>query len=81
MHQAVLDGGRPACTSGGIVVITENGTSRRVPAGTCWVGRRHAFEAAAVISWTERGIEYYGEVPYNMFHSYLTGCLLQYSSA
>lgn len=76
----MLNGVRRACTSGGVVVITEDGTSRRVPAGTCWIGRRPSLETAAVVGWTERGVEYHGDVPDDLFRSYLTGCLLQYSS-
>jgi hypothetical protein len=71
---------RPACTSGGIVVVTRDGASRRVPAGPCWIRRRASPQNPPVVGWTEKGIEYYAELSDDLFRSYLSGCMLQYSS-
>jgi hypothetical protein len=72
---------RPACTSGGVVVITSDGASRRVPAGPCWIRQRASSQNPPVVGWTEEGIEYYAELADEVFRSYLSGCMLQYLSA
>jgi len=54
--------------------------SRRVPAGTCWIRQRASPQNPPVVGWTEKGIEYHAELPDEVFRSYLSGCMLQYSS-
>ena len=71
---------RDACSSGGVVVVTRDGMSRRVPAGTCWIRQRASPQNPPVVGWTEKGIEYHAELPDEVFRSYLSGCMLQYSS-
>jgi hypothetical protein len=71
---------RAACTSGGVVVVTGDGVSRRVPAGACWIRQRTSPQNLPIVGWTEKGIEYYAELLDDVFRWYLGGCMLQYSS-
>jgi len=61
------------------VVVTRDGASRRVPAGVCWIWQR-APQRPPVVGWTEKGIDYYADLPDEVFRAYLNGCMLQYSS-
>lgn len=69
---------RRACTSGGMVVVTETGARRNVPSGVCWIGPRVAGRDVRV-SWTERGTQLSAAMTDAQLRSYLNGCMLQYS--
>lgn len=71
---------RRACTSGGVVVVTRDGTSRSVPAGPCWIRQRASPRDPPLVGWTEREVEYHAELTDDVFRSYLSGCMLQYLS-
>jgi hypothetical protein len=62
------------------VVVTRDGVSRRVPAGVCWIWPRASPQRPPVVGWTEKGIDYYADLSDEVFHAYLNGCMLQYSS-
>ena len=69
---------RRACTSGGVVVVLDDGTRRTIPAGLCWVGPRLLQKGSTTIAWSERDREYSGSISERELVRYLGGCMLQY---
>lgn len=70
---------RLAYTAGGMVLLTGDGTRRRLPAGACWIDRHAAASGACVVRWNELGIDYRAEMPGEDLRAYVLGCIVQYA--
>ena len=60
------------------MLVTDDGTRRRVPPGTCWIGPRGLAAEDVIVRWTERGVAYTGCISSEDLTACLRGCLLQY---
>jgi len=69
---------RTACTSGGVTVLSGDGTRRRIPAGLCWIQQRNSNDGSSVIGWNEHGREFSASISRQDLTGYLSGCMLQY---
>jgi len=69
---------RVACTSGGVTVLSGDGTRQRIPAGLCWIQARNSLDGSSVIGWNDRGRECSATISRRDLTGYLSGCMLQY---
>jgi hypothetical protein len=70
---------RLAYTSGGMLVVTREGASGRVPAGACRIGPHSTPRRSCTIRWWERGIEQSAEIAAQDVSAYVLGCVVQYA--
>lgn len=72
-------GPRLAYTSGGMVVVTAEGTHRRVPAGACRIGPHPVARRLRMVRWQESGVEQSADVSAEDLSAYVLGCVVQYA--
>jgi hypothetical protein len=70
---------RRACTAGGMILVTDDGNRRHMPAGICWVGPRDTAAADILVRWSQHGVRYSGRISIEDLTACLSGCLLQYT--
>jgi hypothetical protein len=70
---------RLAYTSGGMVVVTAEGTRRCVPAGECRIGPHPSARRLRTVRWRESGVEQSADVSAEDLSAYVLGCVVQYA--
>jgi hypothetical protein len=70
---------RLAYTAGGVVLITADGSGRRMPAGACWIVDESASRDIYTVRWGESGGEQTARVSGEHLRTYLRGCMIQYA--
>jgi len=70
---------RRAYTAGSVVLLTDSGTWRRVPAGACWIDRYSAAPDVHTLRWSEQGIDYGAQLSGDDLRAYIRGCIIQYA--
>jgi len=72
-------GSRRAYTAGGVVLLTSDGTRRRIPAGACWIDRQASVPDVCTVRWCELGIDYSAALSGEDLRAYVLGCRVQYA--
>jgi hypothetical protein len=62
-----------------MVLVIGPGTSRRVPAGVCWIDRYPAASRVRSVRWNEAGIDYSAQLSDDDLRAYVMGCIIQYA--
>jgi hypothetical protein len=78
-HRRIEMESRRAYTAGGMVLLTDDGTRRRVPAGACSIDRQSGATGVRIVRWNELGTDYSAHLSRDDLRGYLLGCLVQYA--
>lgn len=61
------------------MVSIRAGLTMRVPPGACSIARHSATADVYTVRWIEAGAECSGQLPCDVMHAYLLGCVVQYA--
>lgn len=70
---------RRAYTAGSIVLLSDSGAWRRVPAGACSIVRYSAAPEVHTIRWSEKGIDYSAQLSGDDLRACIRCCIIQYA--